>query len=119
MKRLRRGSKTLLIDAGGIPRDAIGHRTDRPAEYSTTGQRTWRADELRFALGERVRAVHPDSEYPQYQRMAQGECGTIMVPSEFVRREYWVLPDKWLMNFRQCRSGLYLARMPEYNLEPE
>lgn len=118
MKRLRKGHTTLLIDEGGVPRDATGHRTDRPATF-WQGKQLWRQDELRFALGERVRAVKPHSRFPEYCRMAQGEVGTIMIPSEFVRREYWVLPDRLLTQFRARRSGLYLARMPEHYLEPE
>jgi hypothetical protein len=109
----------VAVDTAGHPRDATGHRTDLPAVYSKLGQRLWRAEELAYALGERVRAVKPDSKYPQFQSMAQGECGTIMVVPEFVHREYWVLPDRMMRNFLRRRSGEFLSRMPEHYLEPE
>jgi hypothetical protein len=119
MKRLRKGHSTVLRDARGHPRDATGHRTDLKPVYSTTGQRLWRAEELAFSLGERVRAVKPDSPSLQFQRMAQGECGTIMLVPEFTRREYYVLPDSMFRQFMRKRSGEFLARMPEHHLEPE
>jgi hypothetical protein len=112
MKRLRRGGTTLEIDAGGVPRDATGHRTDRPAIYRE-GQRLWREDERRFGLGERVRAIKI------WHRMEHGECGTIMVIEEGSQRDYYVLPDSLLRQFLRKRSGEFLSRMPEHYLEPE
>ena len=41
-KRLKKG-QTILIDDGGVPRDAAGHRTDRPVSY-WQGKRLWRED---------------------------------------------------------------------------
>lgn len=119
MAHRKKGHTTLLVDASGFPRDATGHRTDLPPIYSKTGQRLWRAEELAFALGERVRAIQPDSRHPQYQRMALGELGTIMQVPEFVRREYLVLPDSLMAQFLKKRSGLYLSRMPEHFLQKE
>lgn len=113
MKRLKKGHTTLLIDEAGVPRDATGHRTDRPAIYSKLGMRLWRADELKYSLGERIRAIKGN------HRMAQGECGTIMRVPEFVRREYIVLPDGMFRQFMRKRSGEFLTRMPEHYLEPE
>ncbi len=112
-KRLRKGHKTILVDEGGIPRDATGHRTDRPPSYSRRGEQLWRADELRYALGERVRATKA------WHRMALGETGTIVIVEEFVKRDYLVLPDRLMEKFQETNSGLYLSRMPEHYLEPE
>lgn len=119
MKRLRKGHVTLLVDASGHPRDATGHRTDLKPKFSRRGERLWYAEELIYALGERVRAVQPDSRSMQFQRMAQGECGTIMRVPEFVKREYIVLPDSMFRQFMRKRSGEFLTRMPEHYLEPE
>lgn len=113
MKRLKKGHNTVLVDASGFPRDATGHRTDLKPVYSSTGFRCWRAEELAYVLGERVRAVKA------WHRMALGESGTIMVVPEFYYREYYVLPDSLFRHFMKQRSGLYLARMPEHYLEPE
>jgi hypothetical protein len=113
MKRLRKGHSTVLRDARGHPRDATGHRTDLKPVYSTTGQRLWRAEELVYSLGERVRAKVAGP------RMEQGETGTIMRVPEFVRREYIVLPDSMFRQFMRKRSGEFLTRMPEHHLEPE
>lgn len=113
MKRLRKGHTPVLVDAGGYPRDATGHRTDLPAKYSADGRRLWYTEELAFALGERVRATK------DWHRMSLGECGTIMVVSEFTIRDYCVLPDRLLHQFRLTRSGEHLSRMPEHYLEPE
>lgn len=113
MKRLKKGQNAVLVDASGHPRDATGHRTDLPPVYSSAGKRLWRAEELAYALGERVRASRAGSS------MALGECGTIMEVPEFVRREYLVLPDGLLRQFLQNRSGAHLCRMPEHYLEPE
>lgn len=103
----------MLVDAGGHPRDATGHRTDLKPRYSRRGERLWYAEELNFALGERVRAVR------EWHRMTLGESGTIMVVPEFTQREYIVLPDSLMHLFFKKRSGLYLSRMPEHYLEPE
>src|SRR5881397_259805 len=113
MKRLRKGHSTILLDAGGHPRDATGHRTDLPAKYSHKGQRLWYPEELAYALGERVRAVK------EWHRMAVGETGTVLIVPEYVRREYLILPDKLAPKFLRKRSGLYLSRMPEHYLEAE
>lgn len=113
MKRLRKGSKTLEIDAQGHPRDATGHRTDLKPVYSRTGFRCWQAAELAYVLGERVRATR------EHHRMALGESGTIMVVPEFYYREYYVLPDSLMQKFMRKRSGEFLSRMPEHYLEPE
>lgn len=113
MKRLRKGHTSVLVDASGHPRDATGHRTDLPAVYSSTGRRLWRAEELDFGLGERVRATRA------HHRMALGELGTIMNVPEFVYREYFVLPDSLMAQFFKRRSGLYLSRMPEHYLQRE
>lgn len=113
MKRLRKGHKPVLVDASGHPRDATGHRTDLPPTYSTTGQRLWRAEELLYALGERVKASRA------HHRMALGEGGTIMQVPEFVRREYLVLPDSLMHQFLRTRSGEFLSRMPEHCLQRE
>lgn len=112
MKRLRRGGTTLEIDAGGVPRDARGHRTDRPAVYAE-GKRLWRDDERRFALGERVRAIKV------WHRMEHGECGTIMVIEQSTQKDYYVLPDSLFRQFMRNRSGEFLSRMPEHYLEQE
>lgn len=113
MKRLRKGHTTVLVDAGGYPRDATGHRTDLPAKYSADGRRLWYTEELAFALGERVKASRT------HHRMDRGECGTIMQVSEFTLRDYYVLPDRLMHLFRLTRSGEHLSRMPEHYLEPE
>lgn len=112
MKRLRRGGTTLEIDAGGVPRDATGHRTDKPAIY-VEGRRLWREDEYRFALGERVRAIKA------WHRMEHNECGTIMVVTQGTQRDYCVLPDSLFRQFLRKRSGEFLSTMPEHYLEPE
>lgn len=109
----------MLVDASGFPRDATGHRTDLKPRYSSLGDRLWSAEELRYALGERVRAVKPNSRTMQFRRMNQGECGTIMRVPEFVKREYIVLPDSMFRQFMRKRSGEFLVRMPEHYLEPE
>lgn len=113
MGHRKKGHTAVLVDASGHPRDSTGHRTDLPAVYSRTGQRLWRAEEMAYALGERVRATTAG------HRMALGELGTIMNVPEFVRREYIVLPDSLMTQFLQRRSGQFLARMPEHHLEPE
>lgn len=113
MKRLRKGQAAVLVDASGHPRDATGHRTDLPAVYSKTGKRLWRAEELAYGLGERVRATRA------HHRMSLGECGTIMTIPEFVHPEYYVLPDSLLRRFLSRRSGEFLSRMPQHYLEPE
>jgi hypothetical protein len=113
MKRLKKGHSPVTIDAAGHPRDATGHRTDLPAVYSRMGQRLWRAEELAYALGERVKATRP------WHRMALGECGTIMIVPEFTQREYIVLPDSLMHDFLRKHSGEFLSRMPEHYLEPE
>lgn len=112
-KRLQKGHTPLLVDEGGKPRDATGHRTDLKPRYSRRGDRLWYAEELRYALGDRVRATtaHP--------RMPLGETGTIMIVEEFVIRDYLVLPDSLMPQFMRRRSGEFLARMPEHYLEPE
>lgn len=112
-KRLKKGHSPALIDAAGHPRDATGHRTDVPATYSQTGQRLWRADELTYALGERVRATKA------WHRMALGESGTIVIVEEFTQRDYLVLPDSLMQEFMRRHSGEFLSRMPEHYLEPE
>jgi hypothetical protein len=112
-KLLKKGHSTQSVGKDGVPRDATGHRTDRPASYDRRGNRLWRADELAYALGERVRATRA------YHRMALNECGTIVIVPEFVRREYLVVPDSLMVKFQETRSGLYLSRMPEHYLEPE
>jgi len=113
MAHRKKGHTTLEVDASGFPRDATGHRTDLPPIYSRTGQRLWRAEELAYVLGERVRATR------ECHRMALGELGTIMTVPEFVRREYIVLPDSLMRQFLARHSGLYLSRMPEHYLERE
>lgn len=113
MPHRKKGHKPVLVDASGHPRDATGHRTDLKPRYSSTGHRLWYAEELAFALGERVRASRA------HHRMALGECGTIMIVEEFVRREYLVLPDSLMRQFMRKRSGEFLSRMPEHYLEPE
>lgn len=112
MKRLRRGHTTLEIDEGGVPRDATGHRTDKSAIY-VEGQRIWREDERRFALGERVRCIR------EWHRMEHSECGTVMVIEQGSQRDYYVLPDSLLRQFLHRRSGEFLSRMPEHYLEAE
>lgn len=112
-KRLRKGHVQVVVDAGGHPRDVAGHRTDLEPRYSRRGERLWHAEELNFSLGERVRAIR------EWHRMEHGECGTIMLIPEFVRREYMVLPDSLMKQFLKTRSGLYLSRMPEHFLEAE
>jgi hypothetical protein len=113
VKRLRKGHSTLLIDGEGFPRDATGHRTDLPPRYNHLGKRLWYAEELTYALGERVRAVKG------WHRMEPGDLGTVLTIPEYVRREYLILPDKLMKQFMRTRSGLYLSRMPEHFLEPE
>lgn len=112
-KRLRKGHTTLLVDEGGVPRDATGHRTDRPARYGPLGHQLWRADEMKYVLGQRVRAKIG------YGPMQPGEAGTILDIPEYVHKEYIVLPDSLIHHFRLKRSGVYLARVPEHYLEPE
>ena len=85
MKRLKKGHSPVLVDAGGYPRDATGHRTDLKPRYSRRGERLWYAEELTFGLSERVRAS------TAWHRMTLGECGTIMIVPEFTQREYLVL----------------------------
>lgn len=113
MKHLKKGHTTVLVDEQGHPRDATGHRTDLKPVYSPAGFRLWRAEELAYVLGERVRATkaHP--------RMALGELGTIMNVPEFYYREYYVLPDSLMRQFFKQHSGLYLARMKEHWLQRE
>ena len=113
MKRLKKGHNTVQVDANGHPLDATGHRTDLKPRYSRRGERLWHAEELAFALGERVRATK------EWHRMALGESGTIMIVPEFIRREYLVLSDSLMRQFMRKRSGLYLSRMPEHYLERE
>lgn len=81
--------------------------------YSRTGHRLYREDEVRYSLGERVRAVKG------WHRMAEGEYGTVMIVEAYVRREYMVLPDSLMSRFMRSRSGEFLSRMPEHYLEPE
>jgi hypothetical protein len=119
MKRLKKGHSTIGNDAAGFPRDATGHRTDLPPVYNHLGMRLWRAEELLYGQGQRVRAVQPNSPSMQFLRMAQGECGTIWRVPEYVRREYIVLSDGLMEDFERTKSGLYLTRMPEHFLEPE
>lgn len=119
MKRLKKGHSVVGRDSSGFPRDATGHRTDLPPVYNHLGKRLWRAEELLYGEGERVRAVEPNSPFPQYLRMARGECGTVWQVPEYVRREYIVLPDSLAENFQRTKSGLFLTRMPEHFLEPE
>ncbi|HEX9089044.1 MAG TPA: hypothetical protein VF867_16120 [Arthrobacter sp.] len=113
MKRLKKGHAAIAVDAAGHPLDVTGHRTDLPPLYSRRGERLWRAEELTYALGERVRAT------TAHHRMALGECGTIVEIPEFIRREYIVLPDSLADQFQRQYSGLYLSRMPEHLLAPE
>ena len=113
MKRLKKGHNPVLVDAGGYPRDATGHRTDLKPRYSRRGERLWYAEELTFGLSERVRAS------TAWHRMTLGECGTIMIVPEFTQREYLVLPDHFTHDFLRKHSGIYLSRMPEHYLEPE
>lgn len=112
-KRLRKGHAPVLVDPAGHPRDATGHRTDLKPLYSRRGERLWYAEELNFALGERVRAIK------EWHRMEHGECGTIMIVEAFVRRDYLVLPDRYMHDFFKKHSGIYLSRMPEHYLEAE
>jgi len=113
MGHRKKGHTAVAVDASGYPRDATGHRTDLPPIYSRSGQRLWRAEELEYGLGERVRASRA------HHRMELGECGTIMLIEEFVRREYLVLPDSLMRQFLQRRSGEFLSRMPEHCLQRE
>ena len=103
----------MLVDGAGHPRDATGHRTDLPRRYSKLGKRLWHAEELTFALGERVRAIK------EWHRMEHDECGTIMIVPAHIQREYLVLPDRLVQDFMRTRSGEFLSRMPEHYLEPE
>lgn len=113
MKRLKKGHTPVAADAAGRPLDATGHRTDLPPVYNRLGKRLWRAEELTYAQGERVRATKA------WHRMELGECGTIMVVSEYTQRDYWVIADRLLDAFTNRASGEFLSRMPEHYLEPE
>lgn len=113
VKRLKKGDTPVTKDAAGKPRDVTGHRTDLPPLYNHLGKRLWRAEELTYAQGERVRATKT------WHRMEVGECGTIFEVSTYTLRDYWVIPDHLMDAFANRRSGEFLSRMPEHYLEPE
>ncbi|MDQ0768203.1 hypothetical protein QF031_000952 [Pseudarthrobacter defluvii] len=74
------------INAKGFPVDDKGHRTDRPYTHKS-GKKLWYPDELKFAQGERVRAIK------DYGLIKEGDVGTITEVPVLTSPAYHVMPD--------------------------
>lgn len=89
-------------NAQGFPVEDAGHRTDRPYTHES-GRKIWYPDEMKYAQGERVRALR------DYGLIHLGESGTITGVPALTSPAYLVMPD-----------GLEKTQLvPEELLEPE
>lgn len=86
----------------GFPIDALGHRTDRPYAHKS-GKKLWYPDEVKYAQGERVRALG------NYTVAYKGDVGTITSVPVTTSPCYYVTMDD------TEKTGI----IPETMLEPE